>query len=114
MSFMLYVDENTDTEIAARLSKGGIDVLRCQDAGTMGLDDESHLITASTQGRVVLTRDQDFLRLNQEWSRLGKPHAGIIFITPERNVQVNTIINKIIDWHKVKSADEMRNLVWFV
>jgi predicted nuclease of predicted toxin-antitoxin system len=114
MTFPVYLDENADAEIAERLVKAGVDALRCQEADMTGATDEEHLTFATRQGRVIVTRDQDFLKLNQQWLKEGRSHAGIIFITADHLDQVGLIVQKILGWQSNRIAEDMRDLVWFV
>ena len=65
-----YLDENLSPEIAKQLARHGIDAIR----GPLTVDDLNHLKRASALGRVICTRDRDFLQLHAA----GKEHAGII------------------------------------
>lgn len=65
-----YLDENLPPEIASQLARHGIDVIR----GPLREADISHLKRASALGRVLCTRDRDFLQLQA----MVEEHAGII------------------------------------
>lgn len=96
-----YLDENLSPEIAKQLAQHGIDVIR----GPLGVADIRHLKRATALGRVLCTRDRDFLRLNAA----GEQHAGII-----KGLKRHTIsdwVNYLKFAHSVCSPDEMRNNV---
>ena len=57
------------------LRQRGMAVLTAAEAGLLGASDEKHLALARTQGRVILTQDDDFLRLHAA----GVKHAGIVY-----------------------------------
>ena len=66
------VDERTNmTSIRRR----NIDVTTAADGGLTGATDVAHLEFAASSGRVVVTQDDDFLRLHAQ----GATHAGIAY-----------------------------------
>ena len=96
-----YLDENLSPEIASQLARHGIDVIR----GPLSIDDLSHLKRARSVGRVVCTRDRDFLRLNAA----GEEHAGII-----KGLKQHTIgdwVNYLRFVHSICAAEDLRNNV---
>ena len=78
-----HLDENVALTVAVGLRLRGIDVTTTNDAGLAGAGDRAQLSFATDSGRVMVTRDDDFLRLHGE----GVDHAGIVFCLPgHRNV----------------------------
>ena len=57
-------DEYCDPAIAAGLRLHRVDVTTNPDAGLLSAEDEEHIAYARDAGRVLFTRDEDFLRLN--------------------------------------------------
>lgn len=77
----LYLDESAPVALAAVLRQHGVDCLTARDAGNLGADDESQLLFATQQGRVILTHDtRDFMRLASMWIASGQSHAGILLV----------------------------------
>ena len=72
-----YMDEHVPRAVTEGLRHQGVDVLNAREAGLLGADDEQHLATASSEGRVIVTQDADFLRLHAT----GRLHSGIVFAT---------------------------------
>lgn len=96
-----YLDENLSPEIANQLASHGIDALR----GPLNDDDLSHLRRASDLGRVLCTRDRDFIRLHEE----VKEHPGII-----KGLKLHTIgdwVNYLKFVHAICSREDLRNNV---
>ena len=60
----LHLDEYCDPAIAAGLRLHRVDVTTNPDAGLLSAEDEEHIAYARDAGRVLFTRDEDFLRLN--------------------------------------------------
>lgn len=73
-----HLDENVDHAIADGLSRRGIDVTTSTDAGLVGAADEAQLSFALSEGRVIITHDRDFLRLDST----GVRHIGIAYCPP--------------------------------
>jgi predicted nuclease of predicted toxin-antitoxin system len=69
------LDENCNLAIAASLRRRGIDVTTTPEAGLISATDEAQAAYALAEGRVIITQDRDFLRLNAS----GEPHAGIAY-----------------------------------
>ena len=69
------LDEHIDPDVATGLALAGIDVTTRRAAGRAGVPDYLQLEWARTQGRVLVTFDDDFLRLDA--ARVS--HAGIAF-----------------------------------
>jgi len=71
-----FFDEQIDSPITKQLKLRGVDVLTAQEAGRAGkkIPDDEQLAYASDIGRVVVTRDTDFINL--AFTRAS--HAGVI------------------------------------
>lgn len=94
-----YTDGHIDRKIVDQLRRHGIDVVRCEDVGLKHASDDTHLTYATQHGRVVVTCDQDFLRLNKEWLQSGKDHAGIAFMTAENCNDIGLAVRVLSFWY---------------
>ena len=81
-----YFDEDSaQHRLVAALRSHAIDVLTCLDAGMNARDDESHLILATEQRRVLVSANAgDFASLHRQWVSQDRPHAGILIIPQQR------------------------------
>jgi predicted nuclease of predicted toxin-antitoxin system len=79
MPVALYMDEHVRAAITFGLRRRGVDVLRVQDDGHANTDDAEILDRALALGRVIFTRDQDFLVIAQFRQVHGVPFAGVVF-----------------------------------
>lgn len=82
-------------------------------AGMTGKPDEEQLSYAFQTGSVLLTSDQDFLRLHLQWMREGKPHAGIIYYS-QSHVSVGTCIWGVKLIADLLTPEDMRNHLEFI
>ena len=109
----LYADENVDDRIVRGLRQRGIDVMTAVGAGMMGKPDSEQLSFATRNGLVLLTSDQDFLRLHLQWLREGKTHAGIIYYS-QFHVSVGICISGVKLIADFLTPEEMRNHLEFI
>ncbi len=75
-----HLDQNVNGSIANALRRHGVDVTMPVEVGLLKTHDEVHLGFAFKEQRVIVTHDDDFLKL----AKLGIPHAGIAFCHPEQ------------------------------
>jgi predicted nuclease of predicted toxin-antitoxin system len=76
-----HLDESVTTAVAAGLRLRNRDCTTTRQAGLLGAGDEQQLAFATGESRVIITADQDFLRLASQ----RQDHAGIIFWTMRRH-----------------------------
>ncbi len=69
-----HLDENVDPVIAVALRRYGVDVAITFEAGPRTAGDEAHMAFAKRENRVIVTHDDDFLRMaSKNWDRPGIP-----------------------------------------
>ena len=103
-----YTDEHIHKAIIRALRRVGADVLSTPEAGTLGATDDQHLTLASNRGRVLVTQDRDFLRLN----RRGFPHAGIAYA--DTDTSISRMINGLILIYEVLEPEDMIGRVEYI
>lgn len=103
-----HLDEHVDPAVATALRRAGIDVTTTIEAGLRTKNDEAHLKFARNEGRVIVTRDQDFLRR----ARHTGDHSGIVFYTA--NQSMREIIEGLILVCEVMTREEMLGRVEYV
>ena len=104
-----HLDEHCDPAIASGLRLHGIDVTTTSEAGLLHAPDEDHLDYACRTGRVVVTQDLDFLRLNA----LGLEHRGIAFGRQHARGIGKTIASLLLLWD-LYEPEEMHGRVEFL
>ena len=79
-----YFDEHLAEAIAQGLSHRKIDVLTAQEARRAGkkIPDSAQLAYATAQGRILVTRDRDYILL----ARTQFPHAGVGMLQKELSI----------------------------
>lgn len=108
MPIRFHLDESMPNAVADGLRRRGLDVTTSSDAGLLSASDEDQLDFGRREGRAVITRDQDFLRLNAQ----ALDHAGIIYWT-ERQRTVGQLIDALATMMVDYGEDELRGRVLF-
>ncbi len=97
-----HLDEHCPDAIAHGLRRIGIDVTTTAEAGLLGAIDESQIRHAHSQGRVILTGDEDYLSL----AARGVPHAGVVYLGRGKR-RVGDVIDRLVLIWEVYEPDEM-------
>jgi predicted nuclease of predicted toxin-antitoxin system len=79
LSHRFYLDENVDVAIREGLRRRGIDVLSVQEDGRTGDPDHLVLDRADELGRVLFTRDADFLAEASARLSVGETFPTVIY-----------------------------------
>lgn len=104
-----HLDEHVDPDLARALRRVGIDVTTTIEAGLRTSSDDRQLQFALDESRVLITHDQDFLRLAAQ----GGAHCGIAFCAQGTRT-MRQMIEALILICGVYTQDEMLNLVEFL
>ena len=104
-----HLDENCSRAIADGLRRFGFDVTTTPEVGLLAATDEEQTAHALTAGRVIFTRDEDFLRINA----LAMAHAGIAYCRIDSR-SVGEIVDRLRLIWEVLEPDEMINRVEFL
>jgi len=73
------MDEHVASAITRGLRQRGVDILTVQDDQREGEDDPELLDRATKLGRVLFTRDTDFLKEASRRLAGGEPFGGVIY-----------------------------------
>jgi predicted nuclease of predicted toxin-antitoxin system len=104
MTLKFYTETHVARAITDQLKVNGVDVIRAEDVGLADASDEEHLAYATSQGRVIVTGDADFLVLDVQWRQVSRKHAGIIYILPEvrikRRAAAGIVVKTLVFYHQ--------------
>ena len=103
-----HLDEHVDPAIASALRRAGIEVTTTTEAGLRTKEDQAHLEFARLDARVIVTRDQDFLRVAAQMT----DHCGIVFYTARQSMR--EIIEGLILIYEVMLPEEMTGNVTYI
>lgn len=101
-----HLDENVEDAVARALRSRGIDVTTAAEAGLVSASDDEHLAFALADRRVVVTHDEDFLRLHAAET----PHAGIAFCHAGTR-SIGEIVRALVMIHDCVAENEMESHV---
>lgn len=104
-----HLDENCDPRIAYGLRLHGVDLTTTAEAGLLRASDQEQLRFATSQGRVFVTHDADFLRMDAA----GAAHAGIAHIRPGKRSLGELIRLLVLIWELLEPG-EMRGHVEYL
>lgn len=91
----LYADEGVDGAVVRGLLRLGWDVRRAIDVHPAGTPDETHFKSAAEMGRVLVSNDQDMLKIAARWHRDGKQFPGLIFWIPGKHQRVGDVLRAL-------------------
>jgi uncharacterized protein with PIN domain len=103
-----YADENVDRAVARGLRRRGVDILTAAEVGMLGRSDEEQLAYAMSDGRVLVTQDDDFLTLAAD----GRSHAGIVY-APQRT-SIGHIVRGLLLIQQVIPAEDMVGFIEYL
>jgi len=103
-----YADEHIPKAVIQGLRQRGVDILTVAEAGLLAANDVTHLRFVREVSRVIVTQDDDFLRL----AAAGESHAGIVYAP--QHTSVSALIHGLLLIHRVLDAEEMVNHVEFL
>ncbi len=103
-----YADEHVAMAVVRGLRQRGVDVLTVVEAGMLSASDVEHVMRARNDGRVIVTQDDDFLRLHAE----GVEHRGIVYAP--QGTSIGDLIRGLMLIYEVLDAEEMRGNVEFL
>ncbi len=104
-----HLDEHINSVIARELRLRGIDVTTTVEAQLRTQTDNIQLAFASKERRVLVTHDDDFLKLAIE----NQNHAGIAYCHQTKH-SIGKIIEILILMYEVYTPEDMINRVEFL
>ena len=108
MKIKFYTDEHISKAVVKGLVARGIDAVSCVEIGMRAASDTAHLEFAKKEGRVIVTYDNDFLKLHT----LGHKHSGIAF--SKRPLSIGEMISSLLLIHDVLDSEDMINQIEFL
>lgn len=104
-----HLDESADGILGRALRRRGFDITFPVEVGLLEATDEEHLAFGLREGRVVITQDDDFLKLHH----LGTKHSGIAYYKPGRHT-VAELVSFICLLHDCLEPAEMQGQVQYL
>ena len=76
--------------------------------------DVDHLSLATEQNRILVTRDDDFLKLHAAGMKENKSHSGIVYIQRKHWDNIGLIVGDLLLLHEALKPGESLNMVWYI
>lgn len=98
MALGFYFDTHIAKAVAVQLRNKGVEVVRCEEVDMADASDEEHLDYATTHDLIIVSQDDDFLKLNAQWNLDSKFHSGIMKVPHDLQGtgQISLLINTIL------------------
>ena len=109
MPIRFHLDEHISGHIADGLRRRNIEVTTSAEVGLIGASDVGHLEFAASSGSVVVTQDDDFVKLHAR----GVTHAGIVYCR-QQSVSIGEMLRRLVLIHDLLSPEEMAGRVEFL
>jgi predicted nuclease of predicted toxin-antitoxin system len=107
------MDVHVPSAITRGLRRRGIDVLTAQEDGAGRLDDPALLDRATLLGRIIFTRDEDFLAEGARRLRAGETFSTIVY-AHQQDVSVGRCIDDLEIIAEDSTADEASGRLVFL
>jgi predicted nuclease of predicted toxin-antitoxin system len=113
MALALYMDVHVPAAITNGLRQRGIDTLTSQDDGTRTAADHALMRRATELHRVMVSCDEDFLRIAATWQASELAFVGLVSLT-SGGVRIGQVIDDIELICQCMAPEEIRNQIVFV
>jgi predicted nuclease of predicted toxin-antitoxin system len=109
MELKFHLDESVAHAVARGLILRGVDTTTSTDPELLGVTDQQQLDHAIRAGRMLVTHDQDFLRLAAQLAA----HPGIAYCPPEHR-SIGQIVLRLVHLWRTMSAEQMQGRIEFL
>lgn len=109
MPIRYHLDENVDVAVGVGLRQRGVEVSVSREEGLLGATDKVQLEFARAAGRVLVTHDSDFLRLNAS----GAIHSGIAY-SPLQTLSIGELIRRLMVLWREREPESFVNQVEYL
>lgn len=101
MRLKFYTDTHISKQVALQLRQHNVDVLRCEDVDMAEVDDITHLTFAATEGRVLITKDEGFIKMHLEWQEDNRRHSGIFYCPYRDRPMIGLLVRECLYYVEV-------------
>jgi hypothetical protein len=109
MELKFHLDESVAHAVSHGLGLRGIDATKSTDAGLNGTSDQVQFEHAIQARRVLVTHDQDFLRL----AAAQIDHPGVAYCPPAHS-SIGQIVLRLVHLWRTTSDEQMRGRIEYL
>ncbi|MEQ8672511.1 MAG: DUF5615 family PIN-like protein [Aggregatilineales bacterium] len=120
MSLKFYTDTHIPKQVAIQLRERGIEVVRCEEVGMAEAEDKDHLAYAVEHGLSVITKDDDFAKLDDQWKKENRKHTSIFYSSRTDISAIGIIIKycveivELVNGGAATIEDDIENQVLYI
>jgi len=103
-----YADENISKAIISGVRRRGVSIISTPEAKNLGISDEEHFKYAISNQYVLLTRDDDFLKL----ASLSEYHSGIAYA--RMGITVGQIVSTVLLISETMDRESVQNQIMYL
>jgi len=105
LAIKYFFDTHIAKAVSIQLREKGVDALRCEDVGLAEASDEKLLQYATDNNRVMVSQDEDFIKLHSAYQNEHKKHKGIFkFNRLQREAQISVIVTECLFYSEAEDA----------
>jgi Domain of unknown function (DUF5615) len=108
-----YMDHHVHRSITEGLRRRGINVVTAFDDGRHEDEDEALLERAVELERIIVSQDDDLLKIATHWQRSSRGFPGVVYAI-QQHIDIGGTIEYLELIAHLKTADEMRNSIEYV
>jgi predicted nuclease of predicted toxin-antitoxin system len=109
MSLTFFSDTHIAKQVAIQLRTAGVNVVRCQDVGLEDATDKKLMEYAISQKYTLLTKDDDFLVLHNQWVTANREHFGIFYCPYRDKKSIGLIVKTCREYHDLINGGASKN-----
>lgn len=111
-----FCDVHISQEVIRQLQSKGVDIVHCGDVGLANADDETLLLYAIENKRVMVSCDDDFQRLHHQWQQAQHEHSGIVYFRMiDQCKSISIVVRELLFLHEAADYEtDLYNQVWRV
>lgn len=108
-----YMDHHIHASITEELCRRGIDVITAFEDGREEADDEILLERATALDRILVSQDDDLLRIASRWQKTSRKFAGVVYAI-QQHIDIGGTIEYLELIAHLMTAAEMQNRVEYI
>jgi hypothetical protein len=108
-----YMDHHIHQSITDGLRRRGIDVTTAFEDGREREVDEALLERAMALNRILVSQDDDLLKIATQWQRTSRNFAGVAYAI-QQHIDIGGTIEYLELIAHLKTAEEMQNTIEYI
>lgn len=113
---IFFCDVHIAREAVRQLQNKGVDIVHSGDVGLSDADDRELLVYAINNNRVMVSCDDDFVKLHNYYQQSQLEHCGIVYFRMDDQCKsISIVVKEILFLHEVADHQtDLYNQLWRV